>query len=77
MNRALFFFLTCLFALTVNAQGKRQYVGYKFIENKGQWEDHVKYRADLKAGHLYVEEEGLLLLREFVVHLAEESAGFA
>ncbi len=60
MNRALFFFLTCLFALTVNAQGKRQYVGYKFIENKGQWEDHVKYRADLKAGHLYVEEEGLL-----------------
>jgi len=34
--------------------------GYQFIENKGQWPDQVNFKADLKAGYLYLEEDGLL-----------------
>ncbi len=31
----------------------------KFVENKGQWVDELKYRAELPGGMLYVRENGL------------------
>jgi gliding motility-associated-like protein len=34
--------------------------GYTFVENKGQWPENVNYRADLKAGYLYLENDGLM-----------------
>lgn len=49
-----------LFCLLTQASGQQELAGYKFIENKGQWEDQVQYRADLRAGHLYLEKDGLL-----------------
>ncbi len=61
MNRipALFLVLGLLaFSSFLNAQ--EQLAGYKFIENKGQWEDQVHFRTDLKAGHLYLEKTGIL-----------------
>ena len=35
-------------------------VGYNFIENKGQWPESVTHKADIKAGYLYMEKDGLL-----------------
>jgi len=37
-----------------------QQAGYKFIENKNQWPDQVKFKADLKGGYLYLENNGFL-----------------
>ena len=31
----------------------------KFIENKGQWDDHILFRADLAGGKLFVEKDRL------------------
>ncbi|MEX1000569.1 MAG: gliding motility-associated C-terminal domain-containing protein [Crocinitomicaceae bacterium] len=33
---------------------------YKFIPNKGQWPDWVKYRAELDGGKIWLEEKGIL-----------------
>jgi len=60
MNKILAFLIVFLVFGLGNAHCQNSLVGYKFIENKGQWVDHVKYKADLKAGHLYIEEDGLL-----------------
>ena len=38
----------------------QQLAGYKFIENKGQWEPSVNFRADIRCGFLYLENDGLL-----------------
>ena len=37
-----------------------QHIGYKFIENKNQWPENVNYKADLKSGYLYIENDGFL-----------------
>lgn len=33
---------------------------YKFLENKGQWPDHVKFRASVQGGHIWLENYGIL-----------------
>ena len=38
-----------------------QQAGYKFIENKNQWPDQVKFKTDLKGGYLYLEKNGFLI----------------
>ena len=37
-----------------------QETGFKFIENKNQWPSKVAYKADLKSGYLYLQEDGFL-----------------
>lgn len=34
--------------------------GYTFIENKNQWHGNVKFKADIKSGYLYLENDGFL-----------------
>ena len=37
-----------------------QQSGFIFIENKGQWNNEVKFKTDLKNGHLYTCTDGLV-----------------
>ena len=37
-----------------------QQSGFIFIENKGQWNNEVKFKTDLKNGHLYTCADGLV-----------------
>lgn len=34
--------------------------GYTFIENKNQWHQNVKFKADVKSGYFYLENDGFL-----------------
>lgn len=36
----------------------RLFAQYEFIENKGQWDNRVQYRAQVPAGYLHLEEKG-------------------
>ncbi len=40
--------------------GYTQQAGYVFIENKNQWNENINYKTDLKNGHLYVCNDGLV-----------------
>ncbi|MFN3916283.1 MAG: gliding motility-associated C-terminal domain-containing protein [Flavobacteriales bacterium] len=61
MKKSFLFLLIGLFICTAKAQSDAVLqAGYKFLENKGQWEKEVKYRADLRSGFLYLTEKGLV-----------------
>lgn len=47
-------FLFC--SLAINASG--QY--YSFVENKGQWPDHVDFAVDLEIGSMFVQDDGFI-----------------
>jgi gliding motility-associated-like protein len=53
----LFYLILLTFKTLVNGQ---THSAYHFIENKGQWPAQVNYKADLKSGFLYLENDGLL-----------------
>ncbi|MBL4705935.1 MAG: hypothetical protein JKY54_15520, partial [Flavobacteriales bacterium] len=53
-------FIPFLLGLTSNLIAQQELAGYKFIENKGQWEDQIQYKADIRCGHLYLENDGIL-----------------
>ena len=52
-------FLTLSFSLTYLVLISQQ-SGFIFIENKGQWNNEVKFKTDLKNGHLYTCADGLV-----------------
>jgi gliding motility-associated-like protein len=61
MKKFIFFLvISFISSSTVFSYGQQELAGYKFIENKGQWEDQVEYRADLRCGHLYLQNDGIL-----------------
>lgn len=47
-------------SLVVSAQ---DYNNIEFIENKGQWDDRVKFRADVNAGAIFVRSSGFTILQ--------------
>ena len=52
-------FLTLSFSLIYFVLISQQ-SGFIFIENKGQWNNEVKFKTDLKNGHLYNCKDGLV-----------------
>ncbi len=52
-NNRIVWIIIGLLLLTTNV--KSQF----FKENKGQWENHILYKADLKSGALFIEKEGI------------------
>ena len=42
-----------IFLVILNSRLQGQ---YRFIENKGQWEEKVKYRADIRSGFIYIHQ---------------------
>ena len=62
MGRSLFF--TCLIftVLDVSAQsGGYSYL--EFVQNKGQWDSSVIYRAELSAGYIFIKKNGFSILQ--------------
>lgn len=54
-----------LFALYAPIVGIAQHVGYetgeyKFLENKGQWPDHVNFKADVPGGNIWLEKSRII-----------------
>lgn len=52
--------LTCFLLLSLFVFGQEHKSGYTFIENKNQWHSNVKFRADVKSGYFYLENDGFL-----------------
>ena len=58
------------FVLSASAQMHR----VEFIENKGQWQDQVQFKAKIPSGNLYIEQnelmyklpEGILALKKII-----------
>ena len=55
MKQLLAIFLFILSVLGFSQEGKV----YNFIENNGQWNENIKYRAELNGGYLYLEDNNL------------------
>jgi len=56
-------FLLCISLISIGiSYGQTPQVlgGYKFIENKNQWPEQVRYRSDIQTGYLYLENDGFL-----------------
>ena len=49
--------LSCLIGITTLAQN------IEFIENKGQWDSHVKYMGQLSNGAFFVQQNGYTVLQ--------------
>jgi gliding motility-associated-like protein len=60
MKRGISFLYIFLIVFSVSAQ--EAFSGLKFIVNKGQWENNVKYRADLPGGKLFAETKSFTYL---------------
>ena len=46
----------------VSAQTGEGYSYLEFVENKGQWDSSVRFRADLAAGNLFMQRTGFTVL---------------
>lgn len=57
---AFFIFISVLVSIVHAQQDAAPQAGYKFLENKGQWHEDVKYRADLRSGFFYLTEDGFV-----------------
>ncbi len=57
----LFTFLSVFFCYNSHAQNTDHELGaYSFVENGGQWPEHVLYRAELESGNIWLEKGGIL-----------------
>lgn len=66
-------FLALLFIITLPSLA-RQSGNIEFIENKGQWDERVKFEAKLDAGTIYIREEGFTVVqhdRDTWIHLLQ------
>ncbi|HMC99095.1 MAG TPA: hypothetical protein VKH37_03050, partial [Ferruginibacter sp.] len=52
-----FLIIATLFAANSFAQTQ-------FVENKGQWDDRVKYRGDFSSGAFFLQEKGFRVLMQ-------------
>ena len=50
-----------LFLLILSTTVKAQNI--EFIENKGQWDDHVKFRSEVPAGSFFIRKGGFTVLQ--------------
>lgn len=60
IHRFIITVIASCFLLCGIAQEPVKLGGYKFIENKNQWPEQVKYRSDIQSGFLYLEKDGFL-----------------
>jgi len=61
LNRTLYIFL--LYCLLPATTLKAQYNNIEFIENKGQWDSHIKFSGQVSAGSFYVEQNGFMVVQ--------------
>ena len=55
--------LFCFFTDKISfAESYEEHAGFLFIENQGQWDEKIHYRAEIPGGHLYVHDEGISLV---------------
>lgn len=60
LKRFTLFPILCLAALFCGAQS---YNNIEFIENKGQWDNRVKYKADVSNGSIFIRDGGFTILQ--------------
>lgn len=60
MKRNVIFFMLLLFATSLSARNQRDTLGVgptiRFSENKGQWEDCIRFKAQMHAAALFLEQ---------------------
>jgi gliding motility-associated-like protein len=56
----ILFLLSCLVTITTLAQNQSP---VEFIENKGQWDKSVRFKADIPGGSLFVHKNGYTILQ--------------
>jgi gliding motility-associated-like protein len=61
LNRTLYIFL--LYCLLPATALKAQYSNIEFIENKGQWDSHIRFSGQVSAGAFYVERSGFMVVQ--------------
>ena len=54
--------LTCLLAIALIGSAQ-DYSNIEFIENKGQWDKQVLYKADVQAGAVFIRNNGFTILQ--------------
>ncbi|HVG14265.1 MAG TPA: PKD domain-containing protein [Chitinophagaceae bacterium] len=59
-TRHIFFALSCLCFTWVSGQ---DYGNVQFIENKGQWDKEVLYMAEVPAGAIYIQKDGVTIVQ--------------
>jgi hypothetical protein len=58
--------LLITFSILSTLQVSAQSGGYsylEFVENKGQWDTSVLYRAELSAGDVFIQKKGFMILQ--------------
>lgn len=56
----IFFLLACLFSFCSFSQN---YSAIEFVENKGQWDSGILYKADVPAGSVYIHRTGFTIVQ--------------
>ncbi|MFI5188637.1 MAG: hypothetical protein ACHQF0_18025, partial [Chitinophagales bacterium] len=69
LNRTLVILL--LYCLLPAAVLKAQYNNIEFVENKGQWDNQIKFLGQVSSGAFYVEKNGFMVLQHNPVDLAK------
>ena len=67
----LLILLLAFHCITLN--GKAQYANIEFVENKGQWNDKVKFKGVINTGAFFLEETGFRVLQHNVQDLEQIS----
>ncbi|HET9825962.1 MAG TPA: hypothetical protein VFP87_11540, partial [Chitinophagaceae bacterium] len=60
VNRTLLMLLVCFFHFSLL---RAQYNNIEFIENKGQWDNRIKYFGQVSAGAFYVQNDGFTVVQ--------------
>jgi gliding motility-associated-like protein len=75
LRKTHYIFIFCLLCLLTLLTNRTFAGGYKFIENKGQWPEHILFKADLGGGVLYVQQTGLYYVLYDALKLHEVKHG--
>ena len=57
------FYTLLVFLIPALCAEAQDYNNIEFIENKGQWDDRVKYKGDINAGALFIRSGGFTVLQ--------------
>jgi gliding motility-associated-like protein len=56
-------YILFLYCFIPAAALKAQYTNIEFIENKGQWDNHIKFLGQVSSGAFYVQKDGFMVLQ--------------
>jgi len=68
LRRTVFIFL--IFSLRVSVI-EAQYGNIEFIENKGQWDSHIRFLGQVSSGAFYVQKDGFMVLQHNPADIAK------